>query len=139
MAVDATFTAGEGLAVAVERVADECVSLAASGATALCLTDAAAGGERAAIPSLLALAAAHGRLVEQGLRTACSLLVSSDEARDTHMVATLVGFGADVVCPRLALETARVSRRPTRSEVTGPRPRRRRAACSTRSRTACSR
>ena len=97
VAVDATFAAGEGLAVAVERVADECVSLAASGATALCLTDAAAGGERAAIPSLLALAAAHGRLVEQGLRTACSLLVASDEARDTHMVATLVGFGADVV------------------------------------------
>ena len=49
VSVDATFTAGEGLAVAVDRVADECVSLAASGATALCLTDAAAGGERATI------------------------------------------------------------------------------------------
>ena len=119
-AIDATFTAAEGLAAAVDRVADECVALAASGTTALCLTDAAAGGERAPIPSLLALAAAHGRLVEQGLRTACSLLVSSDEARDTHMVATLVGFGADVVCPRLALET--VARLAEADKVGGDRP-----------------
>ena len=34
---------------------------------------------------LLAVAAAHGRLVERGLRTSCSLLVSSDErARHAH-------------------------------------------------------
>ena len=96
----------------------------------------AAGGERAPVLALLAVAAAHGRLVERGLRTACSLLVSSDEARDTHMVATLVGYGADVVCPRLALETVARPPRPTRSAATGPpRPRRRRGCCA-RSRTA---
>ena len=91
-----------------------------AGATLVCLTDAAAGGERAPVPSLLAVAAAHGRLVERGLRTACSLLVSSDEARDTHMVATLVGYGADVVCPRLALET--VARLAEADKIGGDRP-----------------
>ena len=55
---------------------------------------ALAGAFPTAIPSLLAVAAAHGRLTERGLRTACSLLVSSDETRDTHMVATLLGYGA---------------------------------------------
>ena len=59
VAVDATFTAEEGLGRAVERVADACVELVASGATVVCLSDRAAGGERAAIPSLLAVAAAH--------------------------------------------------------------------------------
>ena len=77
-------------------------------------------GERAPVPSLLAVAAAHGRLVERGLRTTCSLLVSSDDTRDTHMVATLVGYGADVVCPRLALET--VARLADTDKVGGDRP-----------------
>ncbi len=118
--IDATFTADEGLAAAVERVADRAVTLAESGSTVVCLSDAGAGGDRAPVPSLLAVAAAHGRLVERGLRTACSLLVSSDDARDTHMVATLVGYGADVVCPRLALET--VARLADTDKVGGDRP-----------------
>ncbi len=118
--VDATFSADEGLAAAVERVADRAVELVGSGSTVVCLTDAAAGGDRAPVPSLLAVAAAHGRLVERGLRTACSLLVASDDTRDTHMVATLVGFGADVVCPRLALET--VARLAETDKVGGDRP-----------------
>jgi len=118
--IDATFTADEGLAAAVERLADRAVALAESGSTAVCLTDAGAGGDRAAVPTLLAVAAAHGRLVEQGLRTTCSLLVASDETRDTHMVATLVGYGADIVCPRLALET--VARLADTDKVGGDRP-----------------
>ena len=71
-------------------------------------------------PSLLAVSAAHERLVERGLRLACSLLVSSDETRDSHMVATLVGYGADVVCPRLALET--VAQQAANDKVGGDRP-----------------
>jgi glutamate synthase (ferredoxin) len=119
-AVDATFDAAEGLAAAVERAADACVALVAGGATAICLTDAGAGSTRAPIPSLLAVAAAHGRLAEQGLRTACAVTVSSDEARDTHMVATLVGYGADVICPRLALET--VAQLAAADKLGGDRP-----------------
>jgi glutamate synthase (ferredoxin) len=118
--VDATFTADEGLSTAVERVADTAAELAASGATAVCLSDEAAGQGRAPIPSLLAVAATHGRLTERGLRTVCSILVSSDETRDTHMVATLVGYGADVVCPRLALET--VAHLAAIDKVGGDRP-----------------
>jgi glutamate synthase (ferredoxin) len=118
--VDATFAADEGLSAAVERVADAAAELAASGATAVCLSDEAAGNGRAPIPSLLAVAATHGRLTERGLRTACSILVSSDETRDTHMVATLVGYGADVVCPRLALET--VAHLAAIDKVGGDRP-----------------
>ncbi len=118
--VDATFTASEFLADAVERVADECVALVEQGASLVCVSDVAAGGDRAPIPSLLAVAAAHGRLVERGLRTRCSLLVDSNEPRDTHMVAALLGFGADVVCPRLALES--VAQLAADDKVGGDRP-----------------
>jgi glutamate synthase (ferredoxin) len=118
--VDATFDADETLGAAVDRVSDACVALVEGGASVVCLSDHAAGDGRTPIPSLLAVAAAHDRLVERGLRLACSLLVSSDEARDSHMVATLVGYGADVVCPRLALET--VAQQAANDKVGGDRP-----------------
>ena len=118
--VDASFDESEFLAAAVERVADACVGLVEEGAQLVCISDRAAGGVRAPIPSLLALSAAHQRLVERGLRTRCSLLVESDEPRDTHMVAALVGYGADVVCPRLALQT--VAQLAATDKVGGDRP-----------------
>ncbi len=118
--VDATFTEDVLLADAVERLADECAELVRSGARLVCVSDTAAGGDRAPIPSLLAVAAVHGRLAEHGLRTDCSLLVESDEPRDSHMVATLLGFGADAICPRLALES--VARLAADDKVGGDRP-----------------
>src|SRR6185295_2503945 len=68
----------------------------------------------------LALAATHQQLVEAGLRTRCSLVVESDEPRDTHMVAALLGYGADAICPRLALES--VAQLAAADKVGGDRP-----------------
>ena len=44
-------------------------------------------------------------LVEEGVRTTTSLVVASDEPREAHHFACLIGYGADAVRPRLALET----------------------------------
>jgi len=44
-------------------------------------------------------------LVRSGDRHHASIVVDSGDARDTHGVACLLGFGADLVCPRLALAT----------------------------------
>src|SRR5439155_4759706 len=60
---------------------------------------------RAPLPSLLALGAVHARLVATGLRTRCSLVVEADDVRDSHACACLLGYGADAIAPRLALET----------------------------------
>ena len=49
----------------------------------------------------------HQRLVAAGLRTLASILVESDEPRESHHFACLLGYGADAICPRLALETRR--------------------------------
>jgi len=118
--LDATFTEEEGLARALERLGALAESAAAGGASLLCLSDRAAGGERAPVPALLALSAVHTRLAEAGLRTRCSLLVESDEPRDTHAIACLLGYGADAICPRLALET--VARLAADDRLGGDRP-----------------
>jgi glutamate synthase domain-containing protein 2/glutamate synthase domain-containing protein 1/glutamate synthase domain-containing protein 3 len=118
--LDATFTAEEGLRPALDRLTVLAVSAVAAGDTLLCLSDAEAAGERAPVPALLALSAVHTRLVEMGLRMRCSLLVASDEPRDTHAIACLLGYGADAISPRLALET--VARMAEDDKVGGDRP-----------------
>jgi glutamate synthase (ferredoxin) len=118
--VDASFDAAEGLGAALDRLAAEAAVLVRDGSKLVCVSDAEAGRDRAAIPSLLALAATHSHLVEAGLRTQCALVVESDEPRDTHMIATLLGYGADAICPRLALET--VAALAANDKVGGDRP-----------------
>ena len=117
--LDATFTE-EGLGRALDRLGVLAESAVAAGVELVCLSDRAAGGERAPVPAILALSAVHTRLVEAGLRTRCSLLVESDEPRDTHAIACLLGYGADAICPRLALET--VAQLAANDRVGGDRP-----------------
>jgi glutamate synthase (ferredoxin) len=101
--LDATFSAEEGLRRACLRLASEAEAAVRSGAQLL-LLDELVGG-RCPVPALLAVGAVNRRLVETGLRTRASILVASDEPRESHHFACLLGYGADGVCPRLALET----------------------------------
>jgi len=103
--LDATFDAREGLRAACQRLGAGAVAAVEGGAELLRLSDARRGEDRAPIPSLLAVGAVHQRLVAEGLRTRASLLVESDEPRETHHFATLLGYGADAICPVLVLET----------------------------------
>jgi glutamate synthase domain-containing protein 2/glutamate synthase domain-containing protein 1/glutamate synthase domain-containing protein 3 len=118
--LDATFTPEETLVRALDRLVRLAESAVAAGATLLCLSDRELAGGRAPMPMLLALSAVHTRLVETGLRTRCSLLVESDEVRDTHGIACLLGYGADAISPRLALET--VARQAAADRIGGDRP-----------------
>jgi glutamate synthase domain-containing protein 2/glutamate synthase domain-containing protein 1/glutamate synthase domain-containing protein 3 len=118
--LDASFTREEGLGRAVDRLVALAESAVSAGTELVCLSDGNAGGQRAPMPSLLALSAVHTRLAEEGLRTRCSLLVESDEPRDTHAIACLLGYGADAICPRLALET--VARMAAEDRIGGDRP-----------------
>jgi len=103
--LDATFGADETLEQACERLAGEAVKAADSGEQLLLIDDTQISAGRAPIPILLAVGAVHQRLVKGELRTRASILVESDEPRETHHFATLLGYGADAICPRLALET----------------------------------
>jgi glutamate synthase domain-containing protein 2/glutamate synthase domain-containing protein 1/glutamate synthase domain-containing protein 3 len=106
--LDATFPVADGpagLRKGLQRLCDEAEALVAEGADILVLDHADISATRAPVPSLLACGAVHHRLIERRLRSRTSLVVVSDSARDTHEIAALLGYGADAVCPRLALQT----------------------------------
>jgi len=93
------------LRAAVDDVADQAEELVAAGAGIVILADALPTDRAAPIPSLLTLGAVHQRLIDRHLRSVASLVVVTDDARDVHGIAALLGYGAEVVCPRLALQT----------------------------------
>ncbi|HUH08485.1 MAG TPA: glutamate synthase-related protein [Egibacteraceae bacterium] len=106
--LDATFPvdAGpDGLASRLRDLGAEAVEAVRGGAGLLICSDRSTDADRAPIPALLAVGAVHHRLVEAGLRTQTSLICETDDARETHTFACLLGYGADAICPRLALET----------------------------------
>jgi glutamate synthase domain-containing protein 2/glutamate synthase domain-containing protein 1/glutamate synthase domain-containing protein 3 len=76
------------------------------GCTILVLSDRSAKRERPPIPSLLALRAVVDVLEREGLRLEASLVIETGDARTTHQVAALVGYGAAAVCPYLVFGLA---------------------------------
>ena len=79
----------------------------AEGATILVLTDRSMSEKQAAIPALLATAGLHHHLIRKGLRTAVGIVVETGEAREVMHFALLIGYGANAVCPHVALATVR--------------------------------
>ena len=59
------------------------------------------------IPSLVLTGAVHHHLIKEKTRTRVGLIVESGDARETHHIALLVGYGAAAICPYLAIETVR--------------------------------
>jgi glutamate synthase (ferredoxin) len=120
--LDATFTQDEGLEAACERLAVEAAAAVQSGEQLLLISDTGISPERAPMPILLAAGVVHQRLVASELRTGASILVESDEPRETHHFALLLGFGADAICPRLSLETMAALAESARLGRGGPGP-----------------
>jgi glutamate synthase domain-containing protein 2/glutamate synthase domain-containing protein 1/glutamate synthase domain-containing protein 3 len=107
----------EGGEASFRRALDELTSSAEAavrdGATLLVLSDRGLDEDRAALPSLLAVSAVHHHLARRGLRLRASLVVETGEARDDHQVAALLGFGAEAVCPYVALAMVQEGSRAT--------------------------
>jgi glutamate synthase (NADPH/NADH) large chain/glutamate synthase (ferredoxin) len=106
--IDITWPVAEGpdgMHKAVARICDEAEDYIAAGANIIILSDRAAGPERAAIPSLLAVAAVHHHLVREGTRLRAGLVIESGEPREVHHMATLIGYGASAINPYLLFET----------------------------------
>lgn len=106
--LDITWAASEGpegLQKAVDRLCAEAEKAAADDVRILILSDRKADHERVPVPALLATAAVHHHLNGKQCRMRISLVVETGEARDTHQMAVLFGYGAAAVCPYLAIET----------------------------------
>ena len=76
-----------------------------SGYTLLILSDRGVDATYAPIPSLLAMAAVHNRLVREKTRTQVALIIESGEPREVMHFALLIGYGASAINPYLAIET----------------------------------
>ncbi|MBA0835318.1 hypothetical protein Goarm_007602 [Gossypium armourianum] len=95
----------KGLEETLDRICAEARDAIKEGYTLLVLSDRAFSSKRVAVSSLLAVGAVHHHLVKNLERTRVGLIVESAEPREVHHFCTLVGFGADAICPYLAIET----------------------------------
>jgi glutamate synthase domain-containing protein 2/glutamate synthase domain-containing protein 3 len=104
----ALFRAADGEA-GLKRALDEMGSRASlavsSGYTLLILSDRGVDSSYAPIPSLLAMAAVHNRLVREKTRTQVALIIESGEPREVMHFALLIGYGASAINPYMAIET----------------------------------
>ncbi len=116
--LDGTIHQHESLRTACRRLADEAERAISSGAGLILVSDVS--GDRAPIPALLATGIVHQRLVAKTLRTKATLIVETSEAREVHHFACLLGYGAEAIAPRLALET--VADLAAKDKVGGDRP-----------------
>ena len=95
----------EGLKAAITRLVDDAERAVRDGIAVIVISDARAGPDHAPVPAVLATGAAHHRLVRAGLRGLATLVVETDEAREVHHFTALLGYGAEAICPRLALQS----------------------------------
>ncbi|XP_073007350.1 glutamate synthase 1 [NADH], chloroplastic isoform X1 [Typha latifolia] len=93
-----------GLEETLDRICIEARDAIREGYRILVLSDRGFSSERVAVSSLLAVGAVHQHLVSKLERTRIGLMVESAEPREVHHFCTLVGFGADAICPYLAIE-----------------------------------
>jgi glutamate synthase domain-containing protein 2/glutamate synthase domain-containing protein 1/glutamate synthase domain-containing protein 3 len=105
--IAATWPAASGPAGMVRRLDEICAEAADAvrlGATILVLSDRETSAEDAPVPILLVVGAVHHHLIDQGVRGEVSLVVVSGEPRDSHDIATLIGFGASAINPYLGID-----------------------------------
>jgi len=94
-----------GLKHALDDLSARAAHAVHSGYTLLIISDRGVDPTYAPIPSLLAMAAVHNRLVREKTRTQVALIIESGEPREVMHFALLIGYGASAINPYLAIET----------------------------------
>ncbi len=110
--IDCTFPVPEGeesggraLRDTLRRIREEAKDAVARGVENIVLTDENTNETRAAAPMILCTGAVQTALVNDGLRSSCSILVRSAECLDTHYFAVLIGAGATCVNAYMAQDS----------------------------------
>ncbi|GAA3765242.1 glutamate synthase-related protein [Terriglobus aquaticus] len=103
------FSKDFSLATGVEALCANAIELVRNGCELLLISDRHASADELPIPMAIAVSVVHHALVKAGLRTHTGIAAEAGDVRDVHHAAVLIGYGAGVVCPWLALETARAS------------------------------
>jgi len=105
--VDTTFPASEGAAGlhnGLVRIMNDVEAAVDAGYQFVVLSDRAVGYHHVPISPLLAVGAVHHHLVNVKKRSRVGLIAETGESREVQQFCTLLGYGADAICPYLALE-----------------------------------
>jgi len=106
--IDATWDIADGpdaMEAAVDHVCAEAQAAVDAGASLIILSDRGISPTRAPIPMLLAVSAVQQHLIRTGQRLQCSIIADASDVREDHHVACLLGFGATMIHPRLAMRS----------------------------------
>jgi len=96
---------GEGLRRGLEMLTSAVEEAVKGGACLIIITDRESSEKKVPIPSLLATAAVHRRLLNHGLRGEAGLIVESGEPREVMHFCLLCGYGANAINPYMAFES----------------------------------
>ena len=105
--IAATWPAAQGptgMRQRIDEICSEAADAVKLGASIIVLSDRETSGNDAPVPMILTVGAVHHHLIDQGVRGDVSLVVVSGEPRDSHDIASLIGFGASAVNPYLAID-----------------------------------
>ena len=105
--IDMTFPKSEGVEGymnALDRICYEASEGIEAGDKIIILSDKATCADRVPISALLTTGMVHHHLVRNKWRSQVALIVETAEAREVHHMCVLVGYGADAICPYLAIE-----------------------------------
>lgn len=105
--IDITFPKSEGIQGymdALDRICDAVTAGVENSDRILVLSDRATTADRVPISALLATGMVHHHMVRNKWRSQAALVVETAEAREVHHMCVLLGYGADAVCPYLAME-----------------------------------
>ena len=105
--IDITFSKTEGIQGyldAMDRICKEVTEAIESDDKIIILSDRRTGRERVPVSAILATGMVHHHMVRNKWRSQAALLVETAEAREVHHMCVLVGYGADGICPYLAIE-----------------------------------
>ena len=105
--IDITFPKREGIdgyMDALDRICEAATEGIKGGERILILSDRMTSVDRVPVSALLATGMVHHHLVRNKWRSQVALIAETAEAREVHHMCVLVGYGADAICPYLAME-----------------------------------
>lgn len=105
--IDITFEKSKGAQGYLDALDDICNAATdgiENGDRVLVLSDRATSEDRVPVSALLATGLAHHHLIRNKWRSLAALAVETAEAREVHHMCVLLGYGADAICPYLAME-----------------------------------
>lgn len=105
--IDITFPKTEGIQGYMDALDRICVAVTEAiekSDKILVLSDRATCAKRVPVSALLATGLVHHHMVRNKWRSQAALVVETAEAREVHHMCVLLGYGADAICPYLAME-----------------------------------